>query len=480
MKRIGSLLILSALTVAAPSATWGMDQTGTRQTAGIFVSVDRRVCTLYLDFVAAKLSAAADGQDVAVTLKTDLDIWIEGHAISSGTHRWTFSMDGETSWSIGETKRKGRANPERYVMKVRRTAVRTAWLTAAFEPDPAKNGVLLHLRLGDKEGTLRLALKKQMARVEGGQELDVVELRAVRDRMCRLAGILASAGSRRPAWSGCLRDLGDALVESTGNGRIQAVRFEKGAERVTLTVKGYMPGDRESVDQIARQFKKGHVARLFEHVGQPLVRSSDRMDGWNFEIAAEASRAEWDRVDPLEAMFDGTDPARLAEEVLLLEARLARVTAGAVADMADSRMRLLSAKREAGVILSEIVAGDSTKIAEGLTCFSVKMKVAGWGPGIIRFLRAVEDWEAPLEIRPVSLEAGDLCPEARVEVIFYHYTPLAERNPGLYAGIMEAGVSENFEEKRALYLEGVGAVKPRPYETPTWTRDPFDVPRTRK
>ena len=476
MTRSTTLPILVVLLVAA-TALGGMDPYSTRQTAGIFVSLDRRAHTLYLDFVAAEF-APAETHSVPVPLKTDIDVWIEGHAVPAGSHDWTFEVDKGGGWSVGEKKTRRNRNPDRFALRTHGVSDPSPWLSASFVPDPEKESVLLRLRFGRKEGVLGLAFREVSGEIAESSEIDVVALRAVRDRMCRMIALIEANDRRRYEWSRCLLELGNALVESPGNGRVCDLRFEMGDQQVTLTVKGVMPGGREAVDEVARKFKRGRVSKLFERVGTPLARGS--AEGWTFEISAEAPRAYWDRIEPIDPMFDGTEPGRLAEEVLLLEARLARVASGGIDAMADAQVVLLKAKRESGVLLSEIEIAEVRPIEEGVTSFKVSLTVAGWGQGIVSFIRALEIWKAPLVVIPLSLKNGELCPEARIEIVFYKYVPLAERKAALYGGVRKAGVSPRFEEKRALYLEGIGRPPGGTFTPPQWKRDPFDIPRRRR
>ena len=77
---------------------------------------------------------------------------------------------------------------------------------------------------------------------------------------------------------------------------------------------------------------------------------------------------------------------------------------------------------------------------------------------------------------PRKIVAGiDSC-QADLTIVFHDYVPLARRLPNLDAAIAPMKRKSGFEQKVDLYLLGLGAKDPSPFEAPDWPQDPFSIP----
>lgn len=469
------LLVLLALPLAP--ALGGLSGSDTRQSAGIFVTVDGRVHTIYLDFDAAEFRPESR-TPIPVTLTTDLDVWVEGHAVPARRYEWTFAPESPEKWTLGEAATpaaKDRGPGRRFLFSLRPAGREAHWLTASFSPEPATESVLLHLRYGVLEGTLRLSLREGRGDEDAAAvPVDLVELRALRDRLLKVVGVLSATADHRYAWSGFLGELGEEMISN--GGRVTQMALDRTDDRVALTVRGEVPGERSRIDDLGDRLARGDLGRLFGRVAAPVARLKPKKDGWSFEITAESPRAEFERTTPATPLSEGNEAKALAEEILLLEERLGRLTASAVGDLSGAQTLLLSAKRDAGAMLSGIDPSEAQAGEEGLSSFTVRLVASGTGPSLIRFLRALEESPAPLRIRPVSFRQGQFAPELALDLTFLDYRPLSERNAGLLASIREKGLTERFDRNRELYLQGVAAAPAVPFRAPDWSRDPFSPP----
>ncbi|MHC4470608.1 MAG: hypothetical protein ACYS99_06550 [Planctomycetota bacterium] len=480
MKRATATLAVLVL-LCAGSLRAGMDPEATRQSAGIFVTIDGKVHTIYLDFEAAKHRRARE-QIVPVTFTTDIDVRIQGHLVPAGKYHWTFSAEESSRWTIGEVaatgakkKKKDTKKLKRFLFDLRDAGSENPYLTAGFCPDHETDLVLLRIRFGHREGTLRLAFTEKAAAPRSGKEVDMIALKTLRDRLLQVAGKLESTRKNRLAWSGFLREAGDAVLGTDGTCYIEEADLEREAETLNFKLRGSLVGSRDEVDRLCSRVSSGQLSRLFERVGSPLARKEQGHEGWRFEFFASAGKEWWERSDAVPALSEGAELSGLSEEILLLEARLAKETSDSILTLAECQARLLRAKREAGVIIKKIEAADPVQGEHGLGHMDVNLCVAGSGAALVTFVRAVENWVAPLRLVPLRIRQGAFGPEAELELRFYRYTPLSVRDPGVYGSVKAAGMSATFAKDRDLYLRGIGVGASAPFTPPEWKRDPFAV-----
>ena len=472
MKRLTLLAVLLLLPTGGLRA--GMEEHGTRQSAGIFVRMDGKVLTIYLDFETAKFRGARV-QVIPMTLTTDIELRIQGRVVRAGRHDWLLEVAEDAKWSLGEdaSKAKKGSEPPRFLLAVASPGGDDGYLTAAFSPDFETDTVLLKIRFGPREGTLRLGLTERSVAAAEDQPIDIVALRSLCERLRIVGGKLAATRRDRHAWSTFLCELGDAIVDCESTCYLVGAEFQAEGDAVGLKVRGKLVGGRDEVDRLCARVSSGQLSRIFERVGSPLARKAEGDDAWGFEFDASAKKKWWDRIEPVSALSEGTDLEDLAKEILLIEARLAKETSDAILTLSECQSRLLSAKRSAGVIISKIEPSKPVAGEDGIGWMDVTLHVAGSGPSLVRFVREVEEWVAPLRIVPRRLGQGAFGPEAVLDLRFFRYEPLKKRKPGLFSSVQAKGMSAGFERQRDMYLSGVGSGSRAPFATPSWSRDPF-------
>ncbi len=211
-----------------------------------------------------------------------------------------------------------------------------------------------------------------------------------------------------------------------------------------------------------------------------MVRLSAGARGFDLELEASTPAEEWDRVVPVPALSEGKSLPDLARDILLLEARIGKQTEHQVTGMGGIQGLLLRAKRTSGVLVSAVVPRRREEDEEGAARFTVELTAAGPGPSLLRFVRALEDGNAPADLLLLRVAEGDFGGEVLLRLTFHTYTPLKERAGRLFAALRQAGVNKSFEAARDIYLRGLEPAPPAAYEPPPWKRDPFAAPPAKK
>ena len=165
---------------------------------------------------------------------------------------------------------------------------------------------------------------------------------------------------------------------------------------------------------------------------------------------------------------------------LLLEARIAYLAPASVTGLNEGRILLLEAKRRAGALISKILPGAPQQAKSGLGQFDLGFRVGGSGPGLIEFIRVLEDRKEPIRITPVMLRGSTFGPELTLRLTFLSYRPLSVRTPAVWAAVNSRGRGPDFDRVRREYIEGIGTAGDRPFAPPTWVRDPFSKPLPEK
>lgn len=458
------LLILPVLPVTGRE----MDPLETRVSSGVFVKLDGRVTTVYLDFVTARYQA---GQELAtpIVLTTDIEVAIGDKKIPPGKHSWVITTGDEIVWTMGEPAKRRSAEVLTFPLDVSE-APEVGWLTACFQPDPDRGEVLLLVRMGRLQGVLRLGLEGATA-VADGRGMNPVELRVLRDQLRSAAGILESARSPEP-WSRVILELGDAILATDPGAAVTSLEFKDEKGTVELGVRGTLSGEREAADPLKASIEAGVIGRRFPQVSSPVVRRGG--DGvLGFELSVRADAGEYRKTVVVPALFDGDKPEKLAEEVLLLEERIALLGQSSVATFEEWSPSLLAAKRKARVIVSDVESGRVMEEAEGLRAIPAKLTISGTGAGIARFLHTIESEGVPMHVKLDSMKAVKGGAEARLSLVFLYAPPLAMRRPDVLRQVRELGLTERFDRLRTLYLKGVGELEGSTFEDPHWERDPF-------
>ncbi len=468
MKRICLLAILAALLPGVNADA--LEYRDARHTTGIYLSIEGRMQSVFGDFVALKF-VEGEAREVPFILTSDLEFWVEGQRVSAGKKNWTFEVDAEGGWTIGE---KNAENPvSRFRIAHGESKLPAPCLTASFHLDPKANAVVLRLSYGRQVGHLEFSFERgYVGAATSLASMDMVKGRQELLRLRRIAGLLQAEQAKRPAWSGILTDLGAAMIETGDDVSLSALTFSEGEENISLTITAQAEGGQDAADRIAAALRQGNTPRIFSEVSRPVARRSRGAETWDCEIVATAPLAKWNSPAKIDELSDGRDPAALALELLLLESRLSEATAASPLGVADVQPRLLAAKRAAGVMLAQFTASPR-KEDRGLVRFPVHFRVSGPGEAIISFIRNLEDCGAPLTIVPEKLTAGQYSCELDMTIIFYDYITLANREPALNGVIAPLKLKPGFGDKVDLYLHGLGAGPINHFVPPGWKRDPF-------
>jgi hypothetical protein len=469
MRRMLLLIGLVALFCSRPAM--GLDPRDVRQTAGIYITVEGRMHTLFGDFQPAKY-VKGQALKVAFALNTDLDVWIDGQQVPAGKHAWLFAVDAEGAWSFGERNPEGDA-PIRFRVPQFATSFASDYLTVSFHLDVDEQAVVVRFSLGNHVGELQMRLEQTVARTARAiTDLSLPRARDALKRLRQITGKLLSEQEKRPAWSGLLIDLGTAMVDIDDETYLTEMLLSETDEDVILTVQGRTGGGQAAADTIARALRRGHCSKIFSLISRPVARRVSDGSAWEFELVATTPLIRWNEAQEIEAIFEGPDAESAALEILLLEARLRDLTAASPLGIADCQPRLLEAKREAGVMLSNVSAGDRVEEG-GLSVFPVSVRVTGSGPDVLTFIRSLEDCRAPLSIIPSRIASGPASCDVDLTLIFYDYIPLVRREPGLASSVQPVKQMQGFERKKELFLRGLGVTEPAEFIRPAWTRDPF-------
>jgi len=470
---------LSALVlVLLVPAALAFDAAGTRQTTGIYIKVEGRGHSIFFDYPST-LAGEGGTFDVPTVFNADLEVWVEGEKLKPGQHRWQFRVEGADRWTIGRVPKNRRDKPTRYLFNVRKVAASREWLTAVFTPDPAGDAVLLTVMLGDREGTLRVLLRAAPAAAPAGDQLDARQLERERDSLLRVAAEIEELRLRRHLWSTLLTTMGDEMLSVPGTAWIDEIDFSRDDEWVKLSIRGHMSGDRAAVEALDERLKAGDVGKAFPIPRTPLSKLPE--GGLrSFSLTADVTAPEWRKVTPLAPRHTGRNPQKLGEEILLLEARIAYLAPASVTGLNDGRILLLEAKRRAGALISKILPGAPEEAKSGMGQFDLGFRVGGSGPGLIEFIRVLEDRKEPIRITPVMLRGSTFGPELTLRLTFLSYRPLSIRNPALWAAVNSRGRGPDFDRVRREYIEGIGTAGDRPFAPPTWVRDPFSKPLPEK
>lgn len=468
MKRVSLFAVLIVLFTGFDAKA--LEYRDVRQSAGIYVSIEGRMHSMFGDFGALPYAEGA-AREVPFVLNSDVEFWVEGQHVTTGKKEWTFAVDAEGGWTLGER------NPENPALRFRiphaESTSAVPCLTADFHLDPDAKAVVLQFSYGKHAGKILLSLQRGQLQVTRSlASLDMVKGRQHLARLREIAGLLETEQAKRPAWSGILSDLGDAMVRVGDDIHLMDLTFTEGKEDICLTITGQARGGQDAADQIAAALRTGSTPRIFTDVSRPVARLATGNETWDYEICVTAPLTKWNAPAKIDELSDGRDPAAVALELLLLEIRLIEATAASPLGVSDVQPRLLAAKRAAGVMLSQFTVR-SRKEEGGLVKFPVHFRVSGGGEAIITFIRSLEDCGAPLTIIPERMCAGLNSCDLELTVIFYDYVTLANREPAIHEVIAPLKLKPGFGEKVDLYLQGSGRGQKQHFLAPGWKRDPF-------
>ena len=473
MKR--SLLLVAVVGLLSGLPAVGLDHRDVRQTAGIYLNINGRMHSIFGDFSALRFMVG-EVQEAPFTLASDLDLWIQGHRVPAGKNKWTFGVDKDGGWTLGEAIAGG-DTAMRFRVAQRESKIPAPTLISSFHLGAEGKAVVLRFNYGMHSGELRLRLDRLEATTAvPAASLDLIKARQELTRLREIVGRLDNEQAKRPAWSGILAELGDAMAKADGVTHMTLMTFEEGEESVNLTVTGQAEGGQAVADVIAETLRNGSAPRIITEVGRPVARMAVGGETWDFEITASAPLSKWSEPDKVEALSDGYDPSTVALELMLLETRARYATASAPLGISDIQPRLISAKRTAGVILSSVSPGKK-KESDALVSFPVSFQVTGSGPAVITFIRCLEESPAPLTIVPnrISCEGGSC--RIDITLTFYDYVTLENRQSALRAAINPVTLKSNYKAKVNLYLQGLGTKSLPPFKTPDWPVDPFSPGR---
>jgi hypothetical protein len=474
--RTGVSVLLVFLLAAIVS---GSDASGTRQSAGIYVTVDRSSHSVFFDFPSVSTSGGGV-LEVETMLTTDLTSWIGGEALSSGRHAWSFKVESKDVWTIGPKPSRRNRKPLRFAFDVRKVETRREYLAAWFTPDASGDSVVLTVAVADHEGELVLRLKKREL-PEGARTLDVRRLSDVRDGLLVAAAEIEHARRTRHHWSAILVTLGDAVLKGEKTGWIDDLDFNLEADWVKFIVRGQYPGERDKVMAFAETLKATEMSTVFDTVEVPQVGM--RQDGKKeraFSLTARTVATDWTTAPAIVAKGGKSNAEKIAEEILALEARVAHYAPRAVRNLTEGRTLLLEAKRKAGALISRIQPSDPVTAANGLTKFELSLRVGGSGSMIVEFLRCLEEREEPLRIIPLRLSGTKFGPELYMRLVFYSYRPLNVRDGTFAEAVQARGDTPGFAARLKALRTALPTLGSRTFTPPDWKRDPFTRPAPQK
>ncbi|MEN8150969.1 MAG: hypothetical protein ABFS86_14200 [Planctomycetota bacterium] len=465
-----TLAVLAVLLIVPAAA--GYDATLAKQASVIYLTVEGRSHSIL--FVHSAVSARDGGKlDLKVKFHPDLPVWIGDEKLEPGERTWRLREAGPHDWTIGPASKD---NKGRHALLVRKTGASREWLTAALTPHPSGDVVLLSIGIGDREGTLVLGLRKQAKVEAGGGKVDLRALVQERDRLLTAAAAIEKARRTRHLWTGLLLDLGNRIVTTGEKCWIDGFDFSRDDDWVRFGIRGHLHKDLCTPKELSENLQSGPLAKVFPKFLNPKWSAADEAGFRAFGVSAQIPAADWSKVEPLPARADGSDVAKVSEEILLLESRIAHLAPAMVTDLKQGRTLLLEVKREAMALISGIRPGTPEEAPSGLGTFEVSLKVTGSSAGIVTFLRLLEDRPEPLRIVPVSLSGTKFGPELSLKLVFLSVRPLSTRRPRVAAMAQSRGRGPDYAEVEKAYLDEIGSPGDRPFTAPAWKRDPFAAP----
>jgi len=456
----------------------GFDAATTRQTTGIYVTVEGRGHSLFFDFPS---TYAGEGGtfDVPTRFNADLEVWVEGNQLRAGQHRWQFRVEAGDRWTIGRLPKSGADKTTRFLFDVRKLPETREWMCASLTPEPSGDCVILTVQVGDREGTLRIRLREAPAAAPGATEVSALTLERERDRLLEVAAEIEEVRLRRHIWSTLLKTLGDEMLTGAGEAWIETIQLYALDGWMKLDIWGQQPGDQKAVEELNSRLRASDFGTVFENFRFPpskVGKGGYREFGLKLDIAEPL----WRKVTPLAPRHTGRNPQKLGEEILLLQARIAHLAPRAVTDAVAGRRLLLATKRQVGALISDIEPQKPEVSKSGLDTLELDLKVGGSGPGLVDFVRALEDRKEPIRIVLKRMHAAQFGPELTLRLQFLSYRPLSVRDPGMWSMVNSRGRGPDFDETRREYLGKIGKAGDRPYAPPTWSRDPFAKPEPEK